>query len=81
MAKWDFDDARETLKILGIALEAEAVVSLNVLTDGVPRFPRVLEDRPPEGAVATYASRDIATMADLMRIHRFLDELPSYVRL
>jgi hypothetical protein len=77
----DFEDARETLKILGIALEAEAVVVLCVLIDGVPRFPRVLEDRPPEGAVMTFAARDIATMSDLMRIHRFLDGLGAHVRL
>jgi hypothetical protein len=77
----DFEDARETLKILGIALEAEAVVVLCVLTDGVPRFARVLEERPPEGAVMTYASRDIATMGDLMGIHRFLDRLETQVRL
>ena len=77
----DFEDARETLKILGIALEAEAVVVLCVLTDGVPRFARVLEERPPEGAVMTYASRDVATMGDLMGIHRFLDRLETQVRL
>jgi len=77
----DFEDARETLKILGIALEAEAVVVLCVLTDGIPKFARVLEERPPEGAAMTYASRDIATMSDLMAVHRFLDALGSQVRL
>ncbi len=77
----EFDDAQETLKILGIGLEPEAVVVLCVLTDGVPRFARLLEQKPPEGAVMTYASRFIATMSDLLTIHRFLDELERQVRL
>lgn len=81
VAARQFEDARETLKILGIALEAEAVVALCLLIDAVPRFARVLEDRPPEGAVATYARRDIATMGDLMTVHRFLDQLAGQVRL
>ena len=81
VAARNFEDARETLKILGIALEAEAVVTLCVLTDGVPQFARVLEGRPPEGAVMTYASRDFSTMSDLMAVHRFLDDLDDQIRL
>ena len=81
VARRDFEDARETLKILGIGLEPEAVVVLCVLTDGVPRFARLLEQNPPEGAVMTYASRFIATMSDLLTVHRFLDELERQVRL
>jgi len=76
-----FEDAGETLKILGIALEPEAVVVLCMLTDGVPKFARVLEDRPPEGAVMTYAARNLTTMSDLMTVHRFLDGLADQVRL
>jgi hypothetical protein len=77
----NFDDAQETLKILAIGLEPEAVVVLCVLTDGVPRFARLLEQKPPEGAVMTYASRYIATMKDLLALHRFLDNLEAQVRL
>lgn len=77
----NFEDAQETLKILGIALEPEAVVVLNVLTDGVPKFARVLEHRPPQGAVMTYASRYFATMSDLLAVHGFLDNLEAQVRL
>ncbi len=81
VAARQFEDAQETLKILGIALEPEAVVALCVLTDGVPRFARVLEDRAPTGAVMTYAARDLMTMSDLMTVHRFLDNLADQVRL
>jgi hypothetical protein len=81
VAKRDFEDARETLKILGIGLEAEAVVVLCVLTDGVPRYARLLEHKPPEGAVMTYAARFITTMSDLLTVHRFLDNLAGQVRL
>lgn len=81
VARRDFDDARETIKILSIALEAEAVAVLCVLTDGVPRFARALEDQPPEGAVVTYAARDFVTMADLLVVHRFLDGLQQQVRM
>ena len=81
VAAREFEDAQETLKILGIALEPEAVVALCVLTDGVPRFARVLEDRAPTGAVMTYAARDLMTMTDLMTVHRFLDSLEEQVRL
>lgn len=77
----EFDDAQETLKILGIALEPEAVVVLCVLMDGVPRFARLLEGRPPEGAVMTYASRNLNSMSDLLAVHRFLDNLEDQVRL
>jgi hypothetical protein len=81
VASRNFDDAQETLKILGIGIEPEAVVVLCVLTDGVPRFARLLEQKPPEGAVMTYASRFITTMGDLLTLHRFLDELERQVRL
>ncbi len=81
VANRNFDDAQETLKILAIALEPEAVVVLCVLMDGVPRFARLLEQKPPEGAVMTYASRYVATMKDLLKVHRFLDELATQVRL
>ncbi len=81
VASRNFDDAQETLKILAIALEPEAVVALCVLTDGVPRFARVLEQTPPEGAVTTYAARPVATMKDLLIVHRFLDDLADQVRL
>lgn len=81
VASRNFEDARETLKILGIALEPEAVVALCVLMDGVPRFARVLEQKPPEGAVMTYAARYISTMKDLLIVHRFLDDLANGVRL
>lgn len=76
-----FEDARETLKILGIALEPEAVVVLCVLTDSVPRFARVLEEAPADGAVMTYASRNFCTMGDVLAVHRFLDGLDQQVRL
>ena len=81
VASRNFEDAQETLKILGIGLEAEAVVVLCVLTDGVPKFARLLEQKPPEGAVMTYAARYIATMKDYLAVHRFLDGLESQVRL
>lgn len=81
VASRNFEDAQETLKILAIALEPEAVVMLCVLMDGVPRFARLLEQKPPEGAVMTYASRYLATMKDLLIVHRFLDGLASQVRL
>lgn len=81
IAARNFEDAQETLKILGIALEPEAVVVLSVLTDGVPRFARVLDGAPPEGAVMTYASRDFSTMADVLSVHRFLDRLDEQIRL
>jgi hypothetical protein len=81
VASRNFEDAQETLKILAIALEAEAVVVLCVLMDGVPRFARLLEQKPPEGAVMTYASRFITTMKDLLKVHRFLDDLDAQVRL
>jgi len=81
VANRDFEDARETLKILGIGLEPEAVVVLCLLTDGVPRYARLLEQKPPEGAVMTYASRFITTMSDLLAVHRFLDNLDGQVRL
>ncbi|MGE0623675.1 MAG: DUF6178 family protein [Pseudomonadales bacterium] len=81
VAARQYEDARETLKILGIALEPEAVVTLCVLTDSVPRFARVLEGEPPEGAVMTYASRNFCTMGDVLAVHRFLDTLDRQVRL
>jgi len=81
VASRQYEDARETLKILGIALEPEAVVMLCVLTDSVPRFARVLEGDPPEGAVMTYASRNFCTMSDVLAVHRFLDNLGEQVRL
>lgn len=81
VASRNFEDAQETLKILAIALEPEAVVVLCVLMDGVPRFARLLEQRPPEGAVMTYAGRFLATMKDLLKVHRFLDDLEAQVRL
>jgi len=81
VAARQYEDARETLKILGIALEPEAVVMLCVLTDSVPRFARVLDGDPPEGAVMTYASRNVCTMRDLLAVHRFLDNLGEQVRL
>ncbi len=81
VAERNYEDARETLKIMGIAFEPEAVVTLCVLMDGVPRFARVLEDQPPEAAVVTYAGRDLATMQDLMAVHRFLDRLDEQIRL
>ncbi len=81
VAARQFEDARETLKILGIALEAEAVVVLCVLMDALPRFARVLEGEPPEGAVMTYASRNFCTMGDVLAVHRFLDNLGAQVRL
>lgn len=81
VASRNFEDAQETLKILAIALEPEAVVVLCVLMDDVPRFARVLEQKPPEGAVMTYAARPIVTMRDLLRVHRFLDDLETQVRL
>ncbi len=81
VASRNFDDAQETLKILGIALEPEAVVALCVLTDGVPRFARLLDQKPPEGAVMTYAARFVTTMKDLLVVHRFLDDLAAQVRL
>lgn len=81
VAARNFEDAQETLKILAIALEPEAVVVLCVLMDGVPRFARLLEKKPPEGAVMTYASRYLATMKDLLVVHRFLDDLAAQVRL
>ena len=81
VAERNFEDAQETLKILGIALEPEAVVALCVLTDGVPRFARLFDGQPPEGAVLTFASRNFTTMSDLMAVHRFLDRLETQVRL
>jgi hypothetical protein len=81
VASRNFEDAQETLKILAIALEPEAVVVLCVLMDGVPRFARLLEQKPPEGAVMTYAARYITTMKDLLKVHRFLDDLEAQVRL
>jgi len=81
VANREFEDARETIKILGIALEPEAVAVLCVLTDGVPRFARALEEQSPQGAVVSYAARDFATMSDLMLVHRFLDGLDGQVRM
>ena len=81
VASRNFEDAQETLKILAIALEAEAVVVLCVLMDGVPKFARLLDRKPPEGAVMTYAARYLCTMKDLLVVHRFLDGLDAQVRL
>ncbi|MDH3642957.1 MAG: hypothetical protein OES38_12725, partial [Gammaproteobacteria bacterium] len=76
-----FDQAKDTLKILGIALEPAAIRALELLIDGAPRLAEALEDggRADDPDAAPRA-RYIASMKDMLLLDRFLSQLHNQLR-
>lgn len=74
-----FDEARETLRILGIVLTPEAVTALCLLTDSVPRIAQVLAQEKSNDRVSADA-RFIDSFEDLSRIQTFLRALTERLK-
>lgn len=77
----EYESAQDTLEVLAIALEPEAVPVLIQLIDAVPRFAQVLEPAQGEAQFVSNKGRYISSMADLAVLERYLSSLPNLVGL
>lgn len=77
-----FEDAKETVRLLTILLEPEAVLALCELVDSTPKLAHSIEQPVPVGEwdEQTQTLRDIDSMADLMAIDGFLKSLSRQFR-
>ena len=72
-----FDDIEESLGIVSLVVEAEAVLWLNALIAELPRMPIMTDDKEH----AANSTREIESVEDLALVERFLARLPEHVRL
>ncbi len=75
-----FDDAKETVALLQIALDPHACTTLRALVDDYPAFPLAIE-QPAGGEKVTAATRFIDSPDDLATIEKVLQSLEQSVRL
>ena len=75
-----FDDAKETVALLQIALDPHACTVLRALVDDYPAFPLAIE-QPAGGEKVTAATRFIDSPDDLATIEKVLQSLEQSVRL
>ncbi len=79
----DFAQARETIKVLAIALESQAAAALCLLVAQVPRLAQILEPgtaQPRFAGTVDADARYITSMQDLRLADQFLAQLPGQVR-
>ena len=78
----DYDEAKETVRLLTILLEPGAVVALCELVDSTPRLARSLEEGARTGVwdQGLTTARNIDSMTDLMTIDGFLKSLAEQFR-
>jgi|GEM_PF-4113429 len=76
----DFDDARETLRLLTILLEPRAVVGLCALMDATPALSDALEAESHAWDERISKVRNLDSMADLMLVDGFLKSLSEQFR-
>ena len=72
-----FDDVEESLGIVSLVVEAEAVNWLNALIAELPRIPIMTDDAEH----TVNSTRDIESVEDLALVERFLARLPEQVKL
>ena len=72
-----FDDIEDSLGIVSLVVEAEAIHWLNALLAELPRIPTTTDDT---GETVT-GTRDIQSIDDLALVERFLARLPDQVKL
>lgn len=72
-----FDDVEESLGIVSLVVEAEAVHWLNALISELPRIPIMTDDAEH----TANSTRDIESVEDLALVERFLARLPEQVKL
>jgi hypothetical protein len=75
-----FTDARDTVRLLTILLEPQAVQGLSALIDATPRLSNALEIPAGRWHEVHQSSRNIDSMADLMQIDGFLKSLSDQIR-